>query len=216
MSRSEWNSSAPPGNGRRYAKTICSMLNGLGGYVVFGVDDKGSIVGQQVSAQTVNAVAAELQRIEPPAFPSVETIALENGKAAIMIAIPGVLNGTYQYDGRAYIRREARTERMPRGEFSRRTMEQLHGAQRWENSLAPDWVQVSDLDGEEIQNTLSEAIRLGRLDRQFRGQDTESILRGLELIKDGRLLNAAVTLYGKDTKLMPFFSQCGLVTSAAL
>ena len=32
------------------AKTICAFLNGLGGSALFGVSDKGQIVGQQVTA----------------------------------------------------------------------------------------------------------------------------------------------------------------------
>lgn len=31
------------------AKTVCAMLNGVGGLVIFGVSDKGAIAGQQVS-----------------------------------------------------------------------------------------------------------------------------------------------------------------------
>jgi ATP-dependent DNA helicase RecG len=29
------------------AKTICAMLNGLGGFVLFGVSNSGKIIGQQ-------------------------------------------------------------------------------------------------------------------------------------------------------------------------
>ncbi|MGH2353263.1 MAG: ATP-binding protein, partial [Chloroflexota bacterium] len=37
-----------------------------------------------------------------------------------------------------------------------------------------------------------------------------SILRGLGLIVDGKLLNAAVALYGKGQRLLPFYTQCAL------
>lgn len=47
------------------AKTVCALLNGLGGFVLFGVTDRGEITGQQVSARTLDEVVNELHRIEP-------------------------------------------------------------------------------------------------------------------------------------------------------
>jgi len=41
-------------------------------------------------------------------------------------------------------------------------------------------------------------------------RDTESILRGLELIRDGHLLNAAVALYGKSDRLKTLYPQMGI------
>lgn len=34
-------------------KTVCAFLNGLGGFVIFGVSDKREIVGQQVASKTL-------------------------------------------------------------------------------------------------------------------------------------------------------------------
>ncbi len=70
------------------AKTVCAMLNGLGGYVIFGVTDKGEIAGQQVSSNTMEDLANELRRIEPPAFPDIETIPLKEDRAVIVVSIP--------------------------------------------------------------------------------------------------------------------------------
>jgi ATP-dependent DNA helicase RecG len=63
------------------------MLNGLGGFVLFGVSDKGEIAGQQVTAKTLEDIAQELRKIEPPAFPEIETIAIGNDKAVILIRV---------------------------------------------------------------------------------------------------------------------------------
>ena len=35
------------------AKTVCALLNGLGGFLLFGVSDRGEITGQQVTAKTL-------------------------------------------------------------------------------------------------------------------------------------------------------------------
>ena len=39
------------------------MLNGLGGFVLFGVTNNREVVGQQVAATTLEDIAAELRKI---------------------------------------------------------------------------------------------------------------------------------------------------------
>lgn len=52
------------------AKAVCAcMLNGKGGYVLFGVTDKGEIRGQDISANTLKNIARELRKIDSPIFP---------------------------------------------------------------------------------------------------------------------------------------------------
>jgi len=171
------------------AKTVCAMLNGLGGFVIFGVTDRDDIM---------------LRRIEPPAFPDIETIPLKENRSVIVISSPGA-GGPYTFDGRPYMRNGPTTIRMPREEYERRLLERLHATQRWENQPVPDGVTIDDLDDKEIQITMDNAIRLGRLESTTR-RDTESILCGLELIHEDKLLNAAVALYGKSEE--PFGGLC--------
>jgi predicted HTH transcriptional regulator len=173
-------------------------LNGLGGFVVFGVSDKGETIGQQVTAKTLEDIALELRRIEPPAFPEIETVNIGNDKSVILIRVTGTM-GTYCYDGRPYIRHGPTTQIMPREEYEKRVVDKFHAHRRWENELAPDWVTIEDLDQEEIQKTLQNAIKLGRM-KQPSHTDAASILRGLNLLDDGRLINAAVAAYGKTTQ----------------
>lgn len=189
-------------------KTVCAMLNGLGGFVIFGVGDKGKITGQQVAAKTLEDISNELRKTEPPAFPDIETINLKGGKAIIVLSVAGG-GGPYIFDGRPYLRAGPTTIVMPREEYNRRLIERLHATQRWENEPVPQGVSIDDLDTDEIQRTLDNAIRLGRLESTGR-QDTESILRGLELVHDGKLLNAAVALYGKTDRLKPQYPQLGI------
>jgi len=190
------------------AKTVCAMLNGLGGFVVFGVTDKGDLIGQQVSAKTLEDIAAELRKIEPPAFPNIETVNLDGDRVAIVLTISGG-GGPYTFDGRAYLRHGPTTIVMPRDEYERRLLERLHATRRWENEPVPDGVSINDLDAEEIQITLDNAIRLGRLETTDR-RDTASILRGLELVCEGKLLNAAVVLYGKSDQLKTLYPQTSI------
>ncbi|WP_052236466.1 helix-turn-helix domain-containing protein [Candidatus Protochlamydia amoebophila] len=187
------------------SKTVCALLNGQGGFVFFGISDKGEIIGQDVNAKTIEDVSLELRRIEPPAFPEIETVAVGNNKAVIVIRIEGKL-GTYCYDGRPYIRHGPTTQIMPRIEYEKRILNKFHAHRRWENELALDWVTMQDLDEEEIQLTLENAVKLGRM-RQPSHTDSESILRGLGLFDGGHLINAAIALYGKSKRLFSSYPQ---------
>jgi ATP-dependent DNA helicase RecG len=39
-------------------KTVCAMLNSTGGFVIFGVTDKGEVIGQKVSAKTIEDISS--------------------------------------------------------------------------------------------------------------------------------------------------------------
>ncbi len=133
------------------AQTICGMLNGLSGFVLFGVTDRGEIVGQEVTSSTLEDIVAEVRRIEPPAFPDIETIALDGTVSVILVRVPGTTDGLFAYKGRAYLRQGPTTSVMPRNEYERRLVERLHATQRWENEPVPDGVSIKDLDTDEIE-----------------------------------------------------------------
>ena len=53
-------------------KTICAFANGGEGTVYFGVDDKGKVVGQDISDATIKRVSTTiLSSIEPTVFPNI-------------------------------------------------------------------------------------------------------------------------------------------------
>jgi ATP-dependent DNA helicase RecG len=80
---------------------------------------------------------------------------------------------------------------------------------RWENEPAAKGISIKDLDEDEIQLTLSNAIDAGRMYRP-RKTDPKSILTGLGLVVDGLLTNAAVVLYCKKARLESFYPQCSI------
>lgn len=90
-----------------------------------------------MTAKTLEDIALELRRIEPPAFPEIQTINIGNDKSVIVIRVTGTM-GTYCYDGRPYIRHGPTTQIMPRGEYEKRVVDKFHAHRRWENELAPD------------------------------------------------------------------------------
>ena len=194
-------------NERREAvKTLCAMLNHRGGRVLFGVNASGTVLGQQVSDRTLEELAQEVREIEPPVFPVIERVPVEGGCEAVVVTVPEGPSGPYSYKGRAYLRVGNTNQRMSPDKYNQILLERLHGERRWENEYAPGW-SVPDLDHAELVRTVEEAIRRGRLDDPGT-RVPEELLRGLGLIKDGKILRAAAVLFGSATKLEAEFPQC--------
>lgn len=103
------------------AQTTCAMLNHLGGYIFFGVDDRGNPVGQNVSDKMLRDLSKEFQKIAPPVFPDIKTVPLENGKTIIAVIVQGG-GGPYTYDGRPYIRNGSSTFVMPKGKYEKKLL----------------------------------------------------------------------------------------------
>src|SRR5690606_9508055 len=87
-------------------------------------------------------------------------------------------------------------------------LERHHAMTRWENQTA-GFVSISDLDFDEILTTINAAIHAGRLADPGTREPT-ALLNGLNLLKDGQLLNAALVLFGKQHVLEQFYPQCRL------
>ncbi len=72
---------------------------------------------------------------------------------------------------------------------------------------SPRGVTIADLDEDDIQLTVDNAVALGRLERLKR-RTTKAVLTGLGVIVEGKLINAAVALYGRTQQLQSLYPQC--------
>ncbi|TAK20706.1 MAG: AAA family ATPase [Chloroflexota bacterium] len=194
--------------GERSDATIatCAMLNHRGGRVLFGVAPSGAILGQQVGDRTIEDIAQALGDIDPPAFPSITRIALEKDREVIVVSVSAGQNQPYTYRGRAYRRVGSTNQELSRDEYNRVLLERLHGEHRWENEPANTWG-IADLDTAEIVRSVDEAIRRGRADDPGT-RDSVELLRGLGLLREGRVLRAAAVLFGRAERLEADFPQC--------
>ena len=186
-------------------RTACAMLNGLGGFVLYGVSPAGKVLGLTVTTETLEDVHNELRKIEPPAFPDVETVTLANGLSVIVLRVPGG-GGPFTCEGRPYLRNGPTTVVMPQSIYERRLLERMHATHRWENRPA-EGIGVDDLDHSEIIRTIDEAIRRRRMDDPGT-RNIRELLVGLNLIYEERLLSAAVALFAKSERLLPNYPQC--------
>ena len=194
------------GTRREAAATVCAMLNQRGGHVLFGVTAAGDVVGQQVGERTMEEVSAEIQRIDPPAFPEIERVRVTDDLDVIAVRVNQGSARPYQYRGTAYRRVGNTTVTMSADEYNQMLFERMHSEQRWENQPATGWT-VEDLDVAEVRNTVAEAVRIGRLNEPG-SREPEDLLRGLGLIRDGVLFRAAAVLFGNAEPLEFEMSQC--------
>ena len=195
------------GTRRRAAMTVCAFLNQHGGQVLFGVTPQGTIAGQQVSERTIEELSAELQLIDPPAFPRVERVPVDSGREVIVVSTGQGASRPYSYRGTAYRRVGNTTLAMSADEYNRMLFERMHSERRWENQPAAGW-SVDDLDETEILRTVRLAVQGRRLVAPLNSGDFADVLRGLGLLQEGVLLRAASVLFGKTERLEFEMPQC--------
>ena len=197
---------ATTGTRREAAATVCAMLNQGGGHVLFGVSPEGRVVGQRVSERTIEEVSAEIQRIDPPAFPEIDRVRLSEDLEVIAVRVSPGVSLPYQYRGASYLRVGNTTQTMSAEEYNRILFERMHNERRWENQPADGWT-VEDLDVTEIRNTVAEAVRIGRLNEPG-SREPEDLLRGLGLLRGGVLFRSAAVLFGNAERLECEMPQC--------
>lgn len=194
------------GQRRRAAETVCGMLNAQGGFVLFGVTPDGDIRGQEVSDDTLQEVVRELRKIEPQIVLQPETVPVDDTRDVIVISAPGDQRDVYTYDGRPYVRQGPTTSQMEQETYRQRLLARSTRAERWEAQPAHN-LGIEDLDHAEITRTVEEAIRRGRMEEPGT-RDPEDLLRGMRLLENGRITNAAVVLFGTSDALLPHYPQC--------
>ena len=191
----------------RAGETLCAFLNRQGGFVLFGVTSAGEVVGQEVSDSTLQSTAAMIRRLEPAVQISIERAPLENGREVLVLQAPASTGSIpFTFDGRPFQRIGTTTSTMPQEEYQRLLLARAHSHSRWENATALGVV-IDDLDREEILRTVRLGIEAGRLP-EATGTDIADILDRLQLRSEGRILNAAVVLFGTDLPL--HYPQCHL------
>ena len=124
---------ATTGMRRSAAMTVCAMLNQRGGHVLFGVTPQGGVVGQQVSERTIEELSAEVNRIDPPAFPEVERVRVSKELEVVAVHARRGASPPYQYRGASYRRVGNTTRAMSADEYNRMLFERMHNDRRWEN-----------------------------------------------------------------------------------
>ncbi len=180
-------------------ETLCGMLNGRGGVVVFGVNNKGKILGQEVSDKTTREIGDALGRFDPSVDVQPQYIRLnDSNKYLIAFCSNGMESDKpYMWDGKPYQRHDSVTTVMPRERFLRLYEEQTGLTYKWERKVNTQ-LTVASLDEDLIRNVVNGGIRRGRLSGDAQNDDIITILNRLKLLHNGEVRNSAAILFGKD------------------
>lgn len=183
----------------RGMETLCGMINGSGGVVVFGVSNKGKIIGQEIGDKTTREIGEAINKFDPAVDIQPIYVPVDNSdKYVIVFRTDGLeTDKPYMWDGKPYRRHDSVTSVMPREKFIR-LHELQHGLKYTWESKVNQQLTIGDLDGQLIQNVIQSAVRRGRLSSIALNDNIQTTLERLKLIKDGSICNSAAVLFGKD------------------
>ena len=187
--------------------TVCAFLNGKGGTVLIGVNDKGLLIGQDVTDNTRREIAREIKKIEPTAPIDVYYIEIKENKFVILIQVNAGSHIPYVYDGRAFQRNESQTDRMSQHYYEQLLVKRGQLNHSWEEFVADNY-DIMELDQDEIHKAILDGIAENRIPARVAKENTEKILRQLNLLVDGKPKRAAVALFARQIK--SGYRQCWL------
>lgn len=186
-------------------ETLCAFLNGQGGTVLIGINDNGDIIGQQVTDNTRQEIAREFNKIEPTVDISIKYTPIQKDRHIIVLRVLEGVYKPYVYDGRAYMRNQSTTVRMPQHRYEQLLVQRGQLNYAWDEITATDY-EIADLDLSEIHRTILQGIESNRISADAAHENADDILKRLRLTSSGKPINAAVVLYAKDVR--PNYPQC--------
>ena len=182
-------------------KSICAFLNHKGGTIYFGIEENRKVVGQGVSDKTMKSISQKIrQRIKPEISPEIKVLEIK-GKEVIEVKVKEGSNKPYYLDGIAYKRVGTENVVIAPEELERIIIEKR---KKYWNSEICEEASLNDIDEEKVRRFLRKA----KYERNFDVEPEIPIkeaLEKLELMKNGKLTNAAILLFGKNPQ--KFFLQ---------
>jgi len=160
----------------RAFETICGFLNNKGGTVLIGVNDKGKIVGQEISDATKQAIANEISKIAPPVKLGIDFIKIDSNKYIISLEASERMQAPYTYDGRSFFREQSVTKKMDQRLYDHLLLQSARLGYVWEMSPARDY-SLDLLDKELIEGCVRFAVQEGRIPGSALNQRISTILK---------------------------------------
>ena len=191
--------------------SACAFLNTDGGWLIFGVAPKSlKMLGQQVTDDTQREIAQALSKFNPVVNvkPVYIDVPERPGDQLIAIHFEGWKWGQmpYTYHGCPYYKVESTTQVMPQEMYEERLRAAKPEVFAWERQVA-EGITMADLDEKRIYDAVRLGVERGRMPATAQSESADSLLGKWSLMRDGKVLNGAMALFGKHVGA---FTQMGL------
>ena len=182
--------------------SACAFLNTDGGWLIFGVAPTSlKIIGQTVADATQREIAQALAGLYPAVEVKPEYIDVpgRNGDQLIVMHFSGWRWGQmpFTYRGCPYYKNESTTQVMPQEMYEERLRAAKPEKFAWERQEA-EGLALADLDEKRIRGAVRLGVERGRMPATAEAESVESLLSKWNLMREGKVLNGAVALFGKN------------------
>ena len=186
-------------------QAVSAFCNANGGSILVGVSDDGTIIGVDIGRNTLEELANYIKRNTDPAiFPSVNVLDAEEMEI-IAIEVKESAEKPVFFKNHAYKRVGKTNQRISSSEM--RKLAKDSGAKVYWDERVCEEAKLEDIDEEKVRPFL----RRARFERRLEISPDISVkdaLERLNLIKNNKLTNAAILLFGKEPQ--KFFLQTKL------
>lgn len=184
-------------------ETIIAFFNTEGGKIFVGISKTGELLGIQIGKGTIENLTNQIsQHTDPKIYPRITVEKIEN-KSIIIIEIKESADKLILAFGRPYKRVGKSTVKMSKEEYERRILEKYKEKLYFDSQVCKE-AKLKDINEEKLKWFIKEAKKHRALDID-EDLPIYEILKRLKLIKDGKLTNAAILLFGKNPQ--QFFLQ---------
>jgi len=187
-------------------ETAAAFANTEGGRIFIGISPDGKALGVQVGKGTIEKLVNQIaQHTDPKLHPKVSLKRID-GKDVIVVEVKESHDHLVLAFGRPYKRVGKSSPKMSKDEYERLILEKHKDKLYFDEQICKG-AKITDISKEKLFDFVKKAKEQRGLSMHAR-TSVNDILRKLKLMKDGRLTNASVLLFGKDTQA--FFLQSEL------
>ncbi|MCF0200175.1 MAG: putative DNA binding domain-containing protein [Bacteroidales bacterium] len=194
------------GNVEQVAKMTCCLLNGEGGWIVVGVDERGDVCGVGDVTEECKKIQGEIsQAINPFSLVYISAEKVDDNEVVLLTVLKG-MTPPYAYKCRYYVEIDGKISTPSDNDVSVMLRQQPEVRSAWERREILG-AEMEELDRELVAKVRTQAVESMRLNSSM-GDDEINFLSGLELINWEHVTNGAMALFGKNTK--KFLPQCSV------
>ena len=189
-------------------KTISAFSNKRGGTILVGVNNDRDVVGVDIGTNTLERLANNIRReTDPQIFPFIDYFE-QDDKTVISIEVSESTSKPVFYRDKAYIRVGRTNQKLSSTEI-RNLITTEHRVTSWDEQAVTE-ASFEDVDRNKLTDFLKLAVLKRNLDLDPKSPVEEALSR-LDLLRDGKLTNAAILLFGKNPQkfVLQAFTQCG-------